>query len=153
MALNMSDKINPLLGAGRTIDRLVTAGSIGDEVCAGGINHVFWWVDDAGRAGWYIDISGAFGGAYMPARFEGITMLGMALARRRQREFDASWSAQKRGGGSGSRRRTDSSGSARSGRGGRRRRGGGHTHTLSTSWTIREYCSRANELLSRDDSP
>ena len=32
MAHNMSDKINSFLGAGRTIDRLVTAGSIGDEM-------------------------------------------------------------------------------------------------------------------------
>ena len=32
MALNISDKINPFLAAGRTLDRLVTAGSIGDEV-------------------------------------------------------------------------------------------------------------------------
>ena len=32
MAHIMSDKINPFLAAGRTLDRLVTAGSIGDEV-------------------------------------------------------------------------------------------------------------------------
>ena len=32
MALNMSDKINPFLAAGRTLDRLVSAGSIGDDV-------------------------------------------------------------------------------------------------------------------------
>ena len=30
MALNISDKINPFLAAGRTLDRLVSAGSIGD---------------------------------------------------------------------------------------------------------------------------
>ena len=33
MALNISDKINPFLAAGQTLDRLVSAGSIGDEDC------------------------------------------------------------------------------------------------------------------------
>ena len=36
-----------------------------------------------------IDPSGMFGGAYMPQRFQGITTLGIALGRKRQREFDA----------------------------------------------------------------
>ena len=51
--------------------------------------HVFAWLDEHGRLRFYIDIAGAFGGAYMPARFEGLTLLGMALARRRQDQFDA----------------------------------------------------------------
>ena len=41
MALNMSDKINPFLAAGRTLERLVTAGSIGDEVARMPCGHEF----------------------------------------------------------------------------------------------------------------
>jgi len=53
-------------------------------------HHVFTWVDPAsGEARFYVDVSGAFGGAYMPARFEGVTDMGMALVRKRQDEFDA----------------------------------------------------------------
>ena len=51
--------------------------------------HVFYWVDARGVGGWYIDISGAFGGAYMPERFEGLTDMAMELSRRRQDAFDA----------------------------------------------------------------
>ena len=57
--------------------------------------HVFLWLlPDQGlaprrRAVWIIDAHGAFGGAYMPQRFEGITNLGIAAARDEQDAFDA----------------------------------------------------------------
>ena len=50
--------------------------------------HVFFWCSAEGRGEWRVDPSGAFGGAYMPKRFQGVTSLGMALGRKRQREFD-----------------------------------------------------------------
>ena len=52
--------------------------------------HVFIWLSPRGRAVWVIDAHGAFGGAYMPQRFEGITNLGIAAARAAQDSFDAS---------------------------------------------------------------
>ena len=51
--------------------------------------HVFLWLTPEGRAEWMIDPSGAFGGAYMPQRFERLTNLGVALARADQDAFDA----------------------------------------------------------------
>ena len=51
--------------------------------------HVFFWVSADGRGEWRVDPSGAFGGAYMPRRFQGVTTMGMALGRKRVREFDA----------------------------------------------------------------
>ena len=51
--------------------------------------HVFLWLSSDGRAVWMIDAHGAFGGAYMPQRFERLTTLGMALAREAQDAFDA----------------------------------------------------------------
>jgi len=51
--------------------------------------HCFLWIGADGTVGYFTDPSGAFGGAYMPQRFERLTMLGAALARRRQDEFDA----------------------------------------------------------------
>ena len=51
--------------------------------------HVFFWISADGRGEWRVDPSGAFGGAYMPQRFQGVTSLGMALGRKRVREFDA----------------------------------------------------------------
>lgn len=52
--------------------------------------HVFLWLSPEGRAVWIVDAHGAFGGAYMPQRFERLTNLGVALARAEQDEFDAS---------------------------------------------------------------
>ena len=51
--------------------------------------HVFLWLTPQGRAVWLVDAHGAFGGAYMPQRFEGITSLGIAVARADQDAFDA----------------------------------------------------------------
>jgi hypothetical protein len=51
--------------------------------------HVFLWLTPQGRAVWLVDAHGAFGGAYMPQRFEGITSLGIAVARADQAAFDA----------------------------------------------------------------
>ena len=51
--------------------------------------HVFLWLAPDGRAVWMVDAHGAFGGAYMPQRFERLTSFAMALARARQDEFDA----------------------------------------------------------------
>ena len=51
--------------------------------------HVFLWISPKGHATWLIDASGAFGGAYMPRRFEGVTNLGVAAARAAQDAFDA----------------------------------------------------------------
>ena len=52
--------------------------------------HVFLWIDlRTGEVGYFVDPSGAFGGSYMPQRFERITMLAAAGARTRQDEFDA----------------------------------------------------------------
>ena len=51
--------------------------------------HVFLWISPKGHATWLVDASGAFGGAYMPRRFEGVTNLGVAAARAAQDTFDA----------------------------------------------------------------
>ena len=51
--------------------------------------HVFLWISPKGHATWLVDASGAFGGAYMPRRFEGVTNLGVAAARAAQDAFDA----------------------------------------------------------------
>ena len=51
--------------------------------------HVFLWLSPQGEAVWVVDAHGAFGGAYMPQRFEGITNLGIACARAAQDAFDA----------------------------------------------------------------
>jgi len=50
--------------------------------------HIFIWIDADDCIMFCIVICGAFGGAYMPARFEGVTDMGMALVRKRQDEFD-----------------------------------------------------------------
>ena len=51
--------------------------------------HVFLWISSAGHATWLVDASGAFGGAYMPRRFEGVTNLGVSATRAAQDAFDA----------------------------------------------------------------
>ena len=50
--------------------------------------HVFLWLSPDGRAEWLVDAHGAFGGAYMPQRFERITNFGVACARAAQDAFD-----------------------------------------------------------------
>ena len=51
--------------------------------------HVFLWISPSGHATWLVDASGAFGGAYMPRRFEGVTNLGVSATRAAQDAFDA----------------------------------------------------------------
>ena len=51
--------------------------------------HCFFWIDAHGRAGVFIDIRLAFGGAYAPNRFQRFSLLVRAAVVARQDAFDA----------------------------------------------------------------